>query len=63
MSDIQKHLDAIFQSGIVNTEGQQYIHIRSDGRHPKPNEFKISNDELYISKSSTTGIAWTKYYV
>jgi hypothetical protein len=61
MSNIQKHIKTIFNSGIVNSEGQQYIHIRSDGRHPKPNEFRIVDDQLYVSKSSTAGITWTKY--
>ena len=49
MSNIQKHIKTIFISGIVNSEGQQYIHIRCDGRHPKPNEFRITDDELYLS--------------
>lgn len=61
MSNIQKHIDAIFQSGIVNADGQQYIHIRSDGRHPKPNEFRITDDQLYVSKLSSDGITWAKY--
>ena len=61
MSNIQKHIKTIFNSGIVNSEGQQYIHIRSDGRHPKPNEFRITDDQLYVSKLSSDGITWAKY--
>ena len=61
MSNIQKHIDAIFQSGIVNDVGDIYIHIRSDNRRPKENEFMIVNDELYISKSGIDGLGWAKY--
>lgn len=61
MSDLQKHISTIFNSGIVNSDGQQYIHIRSDGRHPKPNEFRIADDQLYVSKPSNDGITWVKF--
>lgn len=61
MSDLQKHISTIFNSGIVNSDGQQYIHIRSDGRLPKPNEFRIADDQLYVSKPSNDGITWVKF--
>ena len=61
MSSINKHFEKIFNSGFVNENNEQYIHIRSDGRHPKPNEFRIADDELYVSKTSSDGITWVKY--
>jgi hypothetical protein len=61
MSNVSTHFTTIFNSGIVNSDNEQYIHIRSDGRHPKPNEFRIADDELYVSKTSSDGITWVKY--
>ena len=61
MSKLKKHIDKIFSSGIVNNDSEQYIHIRSDGRSPRPNEFKILNDDLYVSKSTSNGVTWIKY--
>ena len=61
MSNVSTHFTTIFNSGIVNSDNEQYLHIRSDGRHPKPNEFRIADDELYVSKTSSDGITWVKY--
>ena len=46
---------------MVNENNEQYIHVRSDGRRAKENEFMIVNDELYISKFGIDGVGWAKY--
>lgn len=61
MSNVSTHFTTIFNSGIVNSDNEQYLHIRLDGRHPKPNEFRIISDELYLSKPSNGGITWVKF--
>ena len=61
MSNVSTHFTTIFNSGIVNSDNEQYLHIRSDGRHPKPNEFRIADDQLYVSKPSGDGITWVKF--
>ena len=61
MSKINKHFATIINSGIVNNNNEQYLHIRSDGRLPKPNEFKIVDNILYISKTINNEITWVKY--
>jgi len=61
MSNASTHFVTIFNSGIVNSDNEQYIHVRSDGRRAKENEFMIVNDELYISKFGIDGVGWAKY--
>ena len=62
MSKTKNHIAVIVASRIVNSDNRQYVHLRNDIRRPKPNEFKILDDVLYISKLSVNaGVVWVKY--